>query len=43
MCCEIWYCICHALKMLHAWLRPHAAILSVVPNMMHVGTNQKAR
>ena len=31
--------ICHALKMMHAWQWPHAAIPSVTPNMMHLGTN----
>ena len=35
--------ICHALKMMHAWQRPHAVIPSVAPNMMHSGTNRKVQ
>ena len=33
---------CHALNMMCAWQRPHTQ-LSVTPNMMHTGTNQKAQ
>ena len=34
--------ICNALNMMCARQRPHAQ-LSVAPNMMHTGTNQKAQ
>ena len=33
--------ICHTLKILDVQQQPHMAILSVDPNMMHLGTNQK--
>ena len=33
---------CHALNMVCARQQPHAQ-LSVTPNMMHMGTNQKAQ
>ena len=32
--------MCHALEMMCAQWRPHAAIPSVAPNMMHSGTNR---
>ena len=35
--------ICHALKMMHVWQRPHMVIPSVAPNMMHSGTNRKVQ
>ena len=29
--------------MLNAWQQPHVAILGVIPNTMHLGTNQKVQ
>ena len=43
ICKKKYIYICHTLKMLDMWQRPHMAILSVDPNMMHLGTNQKVQ
>ena len=36
-------CICHALKMMGTQQQPRTVLLSVTPNTIHTGTNQKAQ